>query len=66
MSASGNLAFQVFERERSGGEIAHELEDAARLFLKYSCTARAAWLHEHAKYARGEPSIFDGAISTDH
>jgi hypothetical protein len=66
MSLSGNLAYHAFERKRSGEEIAHELEDAARLFLRYDCTARAAWLHEHAKFARGEPSVFDGSHPTDH
>src|SRR5262245_8167119 len=66
MSLSGNLAYEAFERKRSGEDIAQELQDAARLFLNYGCTARAAWLHEHAKYARCEPSIFDAAESGDH
>src|SRR5262245_51804598 len=66
MSHSGNLAYDAFEHRRSGEEVAGELDEAARLFLKYDCTARAAWLHEHAKYARGEPSIFDGADPGDH
>jgi hypothetical protein len=66
LSLSGNLAYEAFERKRSGEEIAQELETAARLCLKYGCTARAAWLHEHAKYARGEPSMFDGAAPGDH
>src|SRR5262245_48267798 len=59
MSLSGNLAYDALEGKQTGREIAEELEDAVRLFLKYGCTDRAAWLHEHAKYARGEPSIFD-------
>jgi hypothetical protein len=59
MSLSGNLAYDALERKQSGAEVAKQLEDAVRLFLKYGCTDRAAWLHEHAKYAKGEPSIFD-------
>jgi hypothetical protein len=66
MAVSGNLAYEVFEGKRSGEVIAQALLDAVRLFLKYGCTAQAAWLHEHAKYAKGEPSIFDGATPTDH
>ena len=61
MSDAGNLAFDAIERKRTGEELAQELEDAAHLFLKYKCTDRAAWLAEHAKVARGEPSIYDSA-----
>ena len=59
MSLSGNLAYDAFERNRAGEELAQELNDAARLFLEYGYTDRAIWLTEHAKYAKGEPSIFD-------
>ena len=59
MSLSGNLAYDALEGKRSRQEVAHELAEASRLFLKYGCTARATWLHEHAKLVKGEPSIFD-------
>jgi hypothetical protein len=59
MSLSGNLAFDAIDRKRSGAEIAEELEAAARFFFEYKCDERAIWLAEHAKFARGEPSIFD-------
>ena len=59
MGQSGNLAFDALERIRTGEEIAQELESAARLFFQYNCHERAIWLAEHAKVARGEPSIFD-------
>jgi hypothetical protein len=58
MSLSGNLAYDALEGKRGGADVARELDDAARLFLKYGLTDRAAWLHEHSKYARGEPTIF--------
>jgi hypothetical protein len=61
MSLSGNLAFQAVEGKRRDEDIAQELEAAARFFLKYDCVERAAWLAEHAKVARGEPSIFGSA-----
>src|SRR5262245_54633755 len=59
MSLSGNLAFDAVERKLRGDGLAQELESAARFFLKYDCVERAAWLAEHAKVARGEPSVFD-------
>jgi hypothetical protein len=59
MSVAGDLAFETIEGRRTGEEAAQELEDAARLFFKYECHERAIWLAEHAKVARGEPSIFD-------
>jgi len=62
LAASGKLAFEAIERKRSGDEIAKELEECARLFFSYGCTERSMWLAEHAKLARGEPSVFgDGA-----
>jgi hypothetical protein len=62
LAASGNLAFEAIERKRSGEEIASELEACARLFFTYGCIERSMWLAEHAKFARGEPSVFgDGA-----
>ena len=61
MSLSGNLAYDAIERHRAGEEIAEELEAAARLFFKYDCHERAIWLVEHAKFARGEPTIFDNS-----
>jgi hypothetical protein len=59
LSESGNLAYHAIERRRTGEEIAAELEAAAELFRQFNCPERAAWLLEHAKFARGEPSIFD-------
>jgi hypothetical protein len=59
MSSSGHLAFQAIERKQPGEDLASEIEDAARLFFDYECYERAIWLAEHAKFARGEPSIFD-------
>ena len=59
MSQSGKLAFEALECIENDEKLAAELDEAAHLFLKYGCTERAAWLHEHAKRARGEPSIFD-------
>jgi hypothetical protein len=61
MSLSGNLAFDAIEGKRCGEEVAEELEESARYFFKYECHERAIWLAEHAKFARGEPSIFDAA-----
>jgi hypothetical protein len=63
MAVSGNLAFDAFQGSRAGGEIAQALDDCTHLFLDYDCHERAAWLAEHAKFARGEPSLFAGAHS---
>ena len=59
MSKSGKLASAALECLDNDEKLAAELDKAAHLFLKYGCTERATWLHEHAKRARGEPSIFD-------
>jgi hypothetical protein len=61
MSQSGKLAFEALECIEDDEKLAAELDEAAQQFLKYGCTERAAWLHEHAKRARGEPSSFDNA-----
>ena len=53
LSDSGNFAFDAIERKRTGEEIAQELQDVARLFLKYNCAERAAWLHEHCQVRQG-------------
>lgn len=65
MSMAGNLAYDAAGRLQSGEDFAEELQAAARLFLKYGCTERAAWLAEHTKVARGEPSIFDTVRDSD-
>jgi hypothetical protein len=62
MAASGNLAYDAFQGNRAGEEIAQALEDCARLFFAYDCHERAIWLTEHAKYARREPSLFQAAL----
>ena len=59
MADSGNLAFDAIERLRTGPEIARQLGMSAALFNRYGYHERAKWLMEHAKFARGEPSIFD-------
>jgi hypothetical protein len=61
MSACLDLMFVATE----GGideEIAGELESAAALFSKYGCEKNAAWIIEHAKFARGQPSALDKLI----
>jgi hypothetical protein len=63
MSMSGNLAFDAIERQQAGEEVAQELEAAARLFFQYDCHERAIWLAEHAKFARGEPTVFGDSHS---
>jgi hypothetical protein len=45
------------EGDRVGNGIAGELESAAALFSKYDCDSTAAWIIEHAKFARGLPSV---------
>lgn len=64
LAGSNSLAFEAIERKRSGEEIAKELEACARLFFQYGCIDRTVWLAEHAKLARGEPSIFDEGTGT--
>ena len=59
LSQSGKLTFEALEGQSKGHEVANELDDVARLFCAYGFHERAAWLAEHAKFARGEPSIFD-------
>ena len=59
MAASGSLAFDALEGVRTGDEIGQELEQCAELFSRYECNERAIWIREHAKFARGKPSLFD-------
>ena len=64
MAVSGNLAFDALERVRTGDEIVQELQACADLFGLYGCNERAAWLLEHAKFARGERSLFDEPLAS--
>ena len=56
MSASLDLMHHVAEGDLVGEAIAQKLESVAALFLKYGCEGNAAWIIEHAKFARGEPA----------
>jgi hypothetical protein len=65
MAASGNLAYEAIDGKRPGEDIAQDLEACARTFSNYGCDDQAKWLMEHAKIARGEPSVFDVAPPSD-
>ena len=56
ISASLDLMHHVAEGDLVGEDIAKKLESVAALFQKYGCGSNAAWIIEHAKFARGQPS----------
>jgi hypothetical protein len=62
LAASANLLFAALDGDRVGEGIARELESCATLFTKYGCHSNASHLKECAKFARGEPSDFDGRV----
>jgi hypothetical protein len=62
LAASADLARVALEGDREGDEIARELESCAALFAKYGILGEAKYMTECAKFARQEPSVFDGII----
>ena len=60
LAASADLAHVALEGDREGEEIAGELESCAALFARYGAHSSARYMTECAKFARHEPSYFDG------
>jgi hypothetical protein len=56
MSASLELLHRVADGDLVGEEVAQKLESVAALFTKYGCDAEAAFIIEHVKFARDQPS----------